>query len=107
MKIEKTKIIPEQIIPSKEIKVKEIICDICKQDIANHKCDVCNRDICKKHLIEDYDRFSDYPNYYCIICFNLLKDKYNKLFQDLENKYDVERDTIERQLKQESLEYEI
>ncbi len=88
------------IIETKEIKeviTKTSYCDLCKTAHSYRVCQECNRVVCKGHLVE-IDNSSDYPDKYCVDCYEIIKAfQYN--IDTLQEKQNRIYDTMGNELK--------
>ena len=109
MKITKEVEIPAKTIKATVKKIETTYCDFpeCKNKVILRgstylgvKCRLCNRDVCYNH--KNYDSYysEDYPEYYCVICYDLWIPARTELI----NRQEIEYDQLMEQTKKESLE---
>lgn len=87
-------------------------CDFCMRENKDRRlfraCVSCNRLCCwqwlkDNHARQDSSGRTDYPDYYCPICYDLLFDKYAKTIENIEEEAYNRKEEILEKIKQESL----
>lgn len=110
-KVEYTKKIPaKKAVPAKTKKMTKTVCDFCDKTVPDHgsygwypHCSICQRDTCRDHnKIEPYD-YSDYPDWFCEICYDLRFNEHQEKYLDMINRHDEEKEAFMNKLKEESL----
>lgn len=107
MKKEVKKIIPAQ--PETTKNIIEEYCDLCgvKTNVIN--CILCNREVCYgasydstvcSRIVEEKD---DETSYYCIICYRLKFNIYDKGFVRIEKEAEKKKKYLLLKIKKESL----
>ena len=113
--MKKTKTVTVKATPEHTKEVEVIVCDICgigAEGTSRHpritKCTICRRDIHYGYdsigKCCDYDDDNtDYPPYYCRICYDLRFKKYKDEAERIETDYYNAKDSMEERIKAESL----
>jgi len=106
MKIIKDVVVEAQ--PTHIIKKEMYICDICgKERQYVTTCVICGKHLCvgtnERCYINDPDCFGDYPDHYCLICYDLRFKKYVKEIDQIELEADKKKELIIQRIKEESL----
>jgi len=79
------------------------ICDICGKGYSNNRtCSICNADICHGCTRLDPRSIGDYPEKFCIDCFNVGK-KYLDLICIEQEKFDVLVENLEQEWRGEAI----
>ena len=89
----------------------EILCDLCLLEGKEKKigseysryCHLCERDICEEHIVFDDRDHSDYPNKYCISCWE-IGEKYRYKMEEIEEAADEKIEEVEKEWKKLALE---
>ena len=69
------------------VTIKHRYCDICGSEVTKlNSCTCCGKDICLK-CVGYSTNDSDYPDYYCVKCWNIGKP-YRKKIRELEQQID-------------------
>jgi hypothetical protein len=107
MKTIKKIVIPAQ--TEKTIEKEIYTCDICGKEREHVlTCIICDRHVCSggynSHCFHnDPDCFGDYPDQYCLICYDLRFKKYGKEIDQIESEADKKKELIIQKIKEESL----
>jgi len=78
-------------------------CDLCGKEAAHHRtCGICGRDICSDCTKFDPRDTGDYPEKYCVPCFQ-IGQKYLDQISSEEEKYDVIVENLEQEWRDEAI----
>ena len=79
------------------------VCDICGKGSAHRRaCGICGRDICSGCTKFDPRDHGDYPEKYCVICFNVGQKYLEKIMAEQE-KFDATIEELEQDWKDEAI----
>lgn len=103
-------------IPAQKAKkVERIIhiCDLCGKETRTFRhCILCKRLICDgtfhdEHCTRDDPQESgDYPDPYCLICYDLKYTKYKAEYEEIDIQYDEMKTNLDNKVREESLKHE-
>lgn len=79
------------------------ICDLCGKEVAHHRvCSICGRDICSVCTKFGHRDRGDYPEKYCVNCFQIGQKYLDKISAE-EEKCEVIVENIEQEWKDEAI----
>lgn len=105
-------------IPAQEAKTIErevYVCDICGNENIDKQrfitCSACGRLACRQGYKKDekrcsdydHDEIGDYPDKFCVICWDLKYVKYIKEREAIEEERDKKIEELDNKIKEESL----
>ena len=115
MKVKKEVLVPAVAEHTKEVEI--YVCDCCGREIATSLgnglsqngtvCTICGRQVCRRFndscARPDPEDYSDYPDSYCPICYDLRFKKYKPQADMIYNTYENSKDSLTEKIKDESL----